>query len=221
MNTGGRNVKDLLSLEGKVAIVTGAAGWLGSAMSQALAEAGATLAVTSRDAGRAAECAATLPGSDHIGVGFSQSDTGTIPGFVAEVVSDEALVWEILELEDNPIKEIEGIDHLVNLRELRLINNEIVEIKGLENLPDLQALFLFDNHITEIKGLETLTKLQILFLDNNSIKEIKGLGSLKRIKRLCLKGNQIDPEIIKELGGLDENGDVYNPQEFVEYCLRN
>ena len=86
MYSGGCNVKDLLSLEGKVAIVTGAAGWLGSAMSQALAEAGATLAVTSRDADRAVNFASTLPGSGHIGVGFSQGDTDTIPGFVAEVV---------------------------------------------------------------------------------------------------------------------------------------
>ncbi|RME55967.1 MAG: NAD-dependent epimerase/dehydratase family protein [Caldilineae bacterium] len=44
-----RTVQDLLDLSGKVALVTGAAGWLGSAMSRALAEAGATLAVTSRD----------------------------------------------------------------------------------------------------------------------------------------------------------------------------
>ncbi len=85
MNTAERNVTDLLSLEGKVAVVTGAAGFLGSAMSRALAEAGATLAVTSRDTDQAAEFAATLPRSGHIGIGLNQSDTDTIPGFIAEV----------------------------------------------------------------------------------------------------------------------------------------
>ena len=58
-----RTVTDLFSLRGRVAIVTGACGWLGSAMSRALAEAGATVVVTSRDGKQAAEFAATLPGA--------------------------------------------------------------------------------------------------------------------------------------------------------------
>ena len=86
MSTDEHNVMELFSLQGKVAIVTGACGWLGSAMSRALAETGAQVVVTSRDAGQAVEFAATLPGDGHLGLGFSQSDTDTIPGFVAEVV---------------------------------------------------------------------------------------------------------------------------------------
>ncbi len=86
MNEAERNVMDLLSLEGKVAIVTGAAGWLGSAMSRALAEAGARVLVTSRQAAQAAAFAATLPGDGHLGLGFSQGETDSIPQFVAEAV---------------------------------------------------------------------------------------------------------------------------------------
>ncbi|RLT35165.1 MAG: SDR family oxidoreductase [Chloroflexi bacterium] len=82
-----RSIHQLLDLTGKVAIVTGAAGWLGAAMSRALAEAGATLVVTSRDADRAAEFAATLPGNGHIGLALSQEETDEIPAFVAEVVA--------------------------------------------------------------------------------------------------------------------------------------
>jgi NAD(P)-dependent dehydrogenase (short-subunit alcohol dehydrogenase family) len=81
-----KNVQELLSLEGRVAIVTGAAGWLGSAMSRALAEAGATLVVTSRDGQQAQAFADSLPGSGHLGLAFEQADTGTIPAFVQQVV---------------------------------------------------------------------------------------------------------------------------------------
>ena len=81
-----RSVHQLLDLTGKVAIVTGASGWLGSAMSRALAEAGATLVVTSREEAKAQEFAATLPGSGHMGLALSQEDTDQIPAFVAQVV---------------------------------------------------------------------------------------------------------------------------------------
>jgi gluconate 5-dehydrogenase len=81
-----RSIQQLFDLSGKVAIVTGAAGWLGSAMSRALAEAGATLVVTSRQASQAEAFAATLPGSGHLGLGFDQGDTDTIPGLIKTVV---------------------------------------------------------------------------------------------------------------------------------------
>jgi len=54
-------IHDLFNLNGKVALVTGGSGHLGSAMSRALAEAGASVVVSGRDAGRAESAAATLP----------------------------------------------------------------------------------------------------------------------------------------------------------------
>ena len=86
MNSSEPTLQNLLDLSGKVAIVTGASGWLGAAMSRALAEAGATLVVTSRDAQHAAEFSATLPGSGHVGMALQQDDEAAIPGFVAQVV---------------------------------------------------------------------------------------------------------------------------------------
>ncbi len=82
-----QTVSELLDLSGKVAIVTGAAGWLGAAMSRGLAEAGATVAVTSRDGERAEAFAATLPGGGHAGFGLAQDDSDAIPAFVEAVVA--------------------------------------------------------------------------------------------------------------------------------------
>lgn len=81
-----QHVMNLFSLKGKVAIVTGACGWLGSAMSRALAEAGARVVVTSRDRLQAVKFAAALPGDGHFGICFSQGDSDSIPGFVSAVV---------------------------------------------------------------------------------------------------------------------------------------
>lgn len=80
-------VQSLFSLAGQVAIVTGAAGWLGAAMSRALAEAGAAVVVTSREAERAEALAASLPGQGHLGLALAQENTASLDDFVADVVA--------------------------------------------------------------------------------------------------------------------------------------
>ena len=75
MQSAERNVYEQMDLSGKVAIVTGAAGWLGSAMSRSLAEAGARLVVTSRSAAQAEAFAASLPGEGHSLVWASRKAT--------------------------------------------------------------------------------------------------------------------------------------------------
>jgi NAD(P)-dependent dehydrogenase (short-subunit alcohol dehydrogenase family) len=54
-------IRQLFDLSGKVALVTGGAGHLGSAMCRALAEAGASVVLASRDEARAVAAAAALP----------------------------------------------------------------------------------------------------------------------------------------------------------------
>ena len=74
-------VSELFDLRGRTAIISGAGGWLGSAMSRALAEAGANVITTSRDLDRARECAAALPsaeGQSHHGVALDHLDEASI-----------------------------------------------------------------------------------------------------------------------------------------------
>lgn len=64
-------VASLFDLSGQRALITGASGYLGSAMARALAEAGAVVVTASRDAQRARQAAAGLPavaGGQHAGV---------------------------------------------------------------------------------------------------------------------------------------------------------
>ena len=46
------HIQELFNLSNKVAIVTGGAGWLGSAMSEGLAQAGATVVIVNKNAGK-------------------------------------------------------------------------------------------------------------------------------------------------------------------------
>lgn len=66
-------IHQLFDLTGKVALITGGTGHLGGPMSRALAEAGATVVVTSRERARAEAAADALPGEmQHYGIALDQ-----------------------------------------------------------------------------------------------------------------------------------------------------
>lgn len=74
-------VGQLFDLTGRVALITGASGYLGSAMARALAEAGARVVCASRDAARAQQAAEALPdvsSGPHCGVALDQLDEASI-----------------------------------------------------------------------------------------------------------------------------------------------
>ncbi len=74
-------VPRLFDLTGRVALVTGGSGHLGSAMCHALAEAGASVVVTSRDAARAQVLATTLPqigAARHFGIALDHMQTDSL-----------------------------------------------------------------------------------------------------------------------------------------------
>lgn len=80
-------VQQLFDLTGRVALVTGGTGHLGSAMSRALAEAGASVVIASRDADRAKRAASALPGGPHYGVALDHMDPDALERGFAEAVA--------------------------------------------------------------------------------------------------------------------------------------
>jgi Leucine-rich repeat (LRR) protein len=97
-----------------------------------------------------------------------------------------------LYLFDNQIERIEGLDRLIRLNKLRLGSNKIKQIEGLDYLVDLQTLDLGNNQIEQIEGLDRLVDLQELNLSSNQIKQIKGLDCLADLRQLILMCNQIE-----------------------------
>ena len=82
-----RNAKELFSLEGRVAIVTGGRGLYGASITEGLCEMGATVVVASRNGEKCEEYAAELraKGLDAIGLSLDLSSDDSITALVAEV----------------------------------------------------------------------------------------------------------------------------------------
>ncbi|MSQ95998.1 MAG: SDR family oxidoreductase [Gemmataceae bacterium] len=83
-------VHELIDLTGKVAVITGGTGHLGSAMARALAEVGASVVITSRDIGRARAAAKRLPSignARHHGVAIDHMDPAAVERGFGEAVS--------------------------------------------------------------------------------------------------------------------------------------
>ncbi len=83
-------IPTLFDLSGRVALLTGGCGHLGSALARALAEAGASVVLTSRDAARAQAAAEKLPcaaGASHFGLALDHMQPDTMPAAFAQAVS--------------------------------------------------------------------------------------------------------------------------------------
>jgi len=99
-----------------------------------------------------------------------------------------------LKLDNNKIKRIENLGHLINLRWLDLSFNQITKLEGLEGLVNLTDLSLVSNNIETIENLEENKNLEVLSLTNNKIRnlgDIEFLRQFKLLKILNLKGNPV------------------------------
>jgi len=80
-------VTKLFDLTGRVALITGGTGWLGTALAQALAEAGASVVISSREQARAQAAADKLPGpAKHFGVELDQNTEKSIKEGFAQAI---------------------------------------------------------------------------------------------------------------------------------------
>ena len=83
-------VQELFDLTGRAALITGGSGWLGTSFARALAEAGASVVVSSRDKARAEESAAGLPspgGATHYGVELDHMEADSIEAGFRDAVA--------------------------------------------------------------------------------------------------------------------------------------
>ena len=88
-----------------------------------------------------------------------------------------------LQLDNNIITKVSGLDTLVNLTWLDLSFNLIENIEGLDKLTKLEDLTFYKNKITEVQGLDNLHCLNVLSLGKNKISDLaETVGYLRSLK---------------------------------------
>ena len=90
--------------------------------------------------------------------------------------------------------------------------NHFDVLDGVLELKDLGIKDIYDLNLEKIEDLVELD------LSLNQITDINGLESLTKLEKLNLKGNPLPDHLINQLGGVDGEGYVYFPQNFVEFC---
>lgn len=88
-----------------------------------------------------------------------------------------------LQLDNNIIVKIQGLECLVNLEWLDLSFNLITKIEGLDSCLKLTDLSLFKNRITVLSGLDNLRELNVLSVGSNMLANLEdSIDYLRKMK---------------------------------------
>jgi len=127
-------------------------------------------------------------------VDFTGSALGTIPDNISANITE-------LDLTNNRLKNIEHLEHLVNLKKLSLRQNLIPKVEGLSNLTNLTHLDFYDNQLSVVENINfpLMTNLDLSF---NNIRHIPPETlPLPSIKELYFVNNKVS-EISTGVRGL-------------------
>ncbi len=93
--------------------------------------------------------------------------------------------------EGSQIKDLSGIEHLINVTKISFSFNDIQDLSPLKNLTKLESLHLSQNEITDLTPLKNLKNLKKLFISANNIEDISALAQMTQLEWLILIENQI------------------------------
>ena len=102
------------------------------------------------------------------------------------------------------IQSLTGLEHAVQLGDLRLVGNDIRDLSPLAELRSLRRLELTENRIRDLSPLAGLGALQSLSVDGNDVFDVSPLAQLINLYSLGLSGNDLDDSSLQHLGGLTQ-----------------
>eukprot|EP00300_Choanocystis_sp_HF-7_P021868 c20973_g1_i1.p1 GENE.c20973_g1_i1~~c20973_g1_i1.p1 ORF type:complete len:324 (+),score=65.53 c20973_g1_i1:51-974(+) len=106
--------------------------------------------------------------------------------------SGEPVALTSLDIYDNKLASLEGLEHLTSLTYLDASFNELRTTEHLSSLTELTELYLIQNKIVDVgPEIRVLTQLRLLELGSNRIRQISNLETLVNLRKLFLGRNKI------------------------------
>lgn len=126
-----------------------------------------------------------------------------IPQDVNEITAGTAAKIQFLDLDNQGISDLSGLEYFTGLERLKLQGNQIQDLKPLQNLTHLTELWLRKNKVTDLTPLQGLTELQTLLLTNNAVSDLQPLKGLQNLNQLVFENNKVkDLTPLKDLHNL-------------------
>ena len=97
-----------------------------------------------------------------------------------------------LELFDNPVKNLLGLEKLHTLKELRLSEKEISDLIPLENLPALELLILTEMNLADFNSIQTFKTLKRITLERMTVPSFAFLKDLQNLENLFCDAVTVD-----------------------------
>jgi hypothetical protein len=110
---------------------------------------------------------------------------------ITPAMAPQVADMKLLDLTNRQIIDLNGVEHLVSLKELRVGKNRIDSLKGVRFPDSLMSLILNANQIGNLDGVVFPGRLKILDLSENQIGSLRGFRLPDSLKILNLSGNQI------------------------------
>ena len=154
-----RHAKELFSLDGRVAIVTGGRGLYGAGISEGLCEMGATVVIASRNGEKCEELAGELRAKGHaaIGLALDLSDDASIAAFVKKVMERYGKIDVLV----NNAVDRRNMTSLANATREKLRDSAEVNLNGQILLSQAVIPYMIDQgggsiiNISSMRGLDS------------------------------------------------------------------
>lgn len=112
---------------------------------------------------------------------------------IAEIFPDQNLARSIA-MEVNSNDDISAVitpGELAGITDLYIDRKEIKDLTGIEHLINLVFLYLRDNKLEDISPIENLTSLRYLYITNNQIHDLSPLSNISGLRHLDMRSNKI------------------------------